>query len=180
MPPIAPGGLPGELGVEALGAHERTVGRSEIASNAPAEMRWPRRAGLASIEMDESGMDHLLVQVDRGLGEQLLDAADESGVRPAASVRGSDLLTLGAIAIAIAGTSADVITLIVERHRIVDFAGSFLRRAMGSARAEGSERLSAEISTPTMKLAVTLDGTGDELAEVLRKLAELTEDRPSS
>jgi len=120
------------------------------------------------------GIDSLIVRIDGDLGRHLLaEAAQEARLAP--SLRGVDFVEAGAAVLVTMGSSADFLTLVLERRHLASFAARCARFVRGNKKEEqATTNLRLELSSKNTKMVVDLAVEDDvRIVEALRRLAEV-------
>jgi hypothetical protein len=121
--------------------------------------------------------EDVVVRLDTDLGAALVEEMAGSCLRPAPSIRGVDLTELGGIMLTVSGSTADLVTLLLAKEHITDFASRFAAKVWGSSSDSARDgRLHVELTSATGTMTVDLTtGEPSKLADALRALADVAD-----
>jgi hypothetical protein len=124
----------------------------------------------------ESDLDDAIVlRIDADLASAISAEASVDDIRPAPSVRGTDLATAGAVVSVLLGVGADLSTVIVSRAYLTTFAGELLRRVR-DRQSDSRGELKIQLSSPLGSMNVDVRASdASTLAEALRRLADVSD-----
>ncbi len=130
------------------------------------------------MDMDDLS-DVVLIALDRPVADSVLDEVPDDSIRRAPSVRGLDPGTVSGAVLVVLGSTADLVTLIVNRGVMADFARRVLWWAARGQAQPSELKVSLRKRGYEMNLELKTDDD-TELAQALTMLADLEDGADAS